>query len=276
MRGFVAGLLLIVALLLVPFATLGIWTERKLLPTEQFTDLATEVVQQDPVQDALTRRLVDELVTREPRLAIGRIVLEPAVRRALDTSQFEAIFRSTVTSTHEELVHGDDQLSLNFDALLPIVRDLVANVDAGLASRIPDSLGLPSITFLRKEQVPELWFGVDVARRAWWALPVIMLLLLAAAVAIAKQHALALVVAGFGVAFMCLMVVLALRVGRGALTDVVGPEVDVNAFHAGYDAVIDSLVNQTFVFGILGLVGGAVGVALMVRRTGGDRPSTWA
>ena len=41
-------------LALVPFADLGIWTRRVILPTDAFTDLATEVVTQDPVQVALT------------------------------------------------------------------------------------------------------------------------------------------------------------------------------------------------------------------------------
>jgi len=270
MRGVVAGLLLVVGLLLVPFANLGIWTRRQLLPTEAFTDLATEVVQQDAVQAALASRVADEIVTREPSLQIGRFVLEPAVGQALDTPQFEQIFRLAVTSTHEQLVRGDDQLTLNLDGLLPIVRGFVASIDQGIASRIPDSLGMPAFTIVRKSQIPQLWFGVDVTRKASWVFPILMVLALAAAIAIAPKHALMLVVAGFSVAFVCLMIVLALRVGRDVLSDVVGPEVDVNAFHAGYDVVTDSFIGQTFVLGGIGIVAAAVGVVLMVRR---DQPA---
>ncbi|HEY8216568.1 MAG TPA: hypothetical protein VIH82_05505 [Acidimicrobiia bacterium] len=276
MRGVIAGLLLVVGLVLVPFADLGIWTRRQLLPTDAFTDVATEVVQQDAVQAALASRVADEIVAREPRVRLGRVVLEPAVRQALGTPQFEQIFRLAVTSTHQQLVRGDDQLTLNLDGLLPIVRGFVANVDQGLASRIPDSLGLPAFTVVRKSEIPQLWFGVDVTRRASWVFPVLMVLALAAAIAVAPKHALMLVIAGFGVAFFCLMVVLALRVGRDMLSDVVGPEVDVNAFDAGYDVVTDSLVNQTFVLGGIGIVAAAVGVVLMVRRGANTRPAVWA
>jgi hypothetical protein len=276
MRQVLAGLLLVVGLLLVPFADLGIWTRRQLLPTDAFTDLATDVVQQDPVQSALASRVADEIIAREPRVALGRVVLEPAIGRALDTPQFEQIFRLAVASTHEQLVRGDDQLTLNLDGLLPIVRGFVASVDQRVANLIPGSLGLPAFTIVRKSQVPQLWFGVDVTRKASWVFPVLMLIVLAAAIALAPKHALMLVIAGFGVAFVCLMIVLSLRVGRDALSDVVGPDVDVNAFHAGYDVVTDTLVNQTFVLGGLGIVTAAIGVVLMVRRTSSARPAAWA
>jgi hypothetical protein len=275
MRGFVAGLLLFVGFVLVPFATLGIWTRRELLPTDAFTDLATDVVQQDAVQAALASRLADELIARQPQLRLGRVVLEPATVRALDTPQFEAIFRTAVGSTHEQLVRGDDQLTLDLNAMVPIVRDFVAGVDQGVASLIPDS-GLPAFTIVRKSEVPQLWFGVDVTRRASWVFPLLMVIALAAAIAVAKQHALVLVIAGFGVAFMCLMVVLALRVGRDQLSDVVGPEVDISAFNAGWEVVTDALVTQTFVLGAVGIVAAGVGVALMVRRDSGTRPTEWA
>jgi len=276
MRGFVAGLLVLAGLVLVPFADLGIWTRREILPTEAFTDLATEIVTQDAVQDALAKRLADELVARQPRLGLGRFVLEPAMRQALDTPQFEAIFRTAVTSTHGQLERGDDQLSLNLDAMLPIVRDLVAQVDAGVASNIPDSAGLPEITFLRKDQVPQLWFGVVVTRHASWLLPILMVLAFAGAVMVARKRALTLVIAGFGMAFVCLLLALALRVGRDMLSNVVGPEVDVRAFDAGYDVVTDSIVTQTLALGVVGLVSAGVGVVLMVWRRANTRPTGWA
>jgi hypothetical protein len=276
MRGFIAGVLVLVGLILVPFATVGIWTERKLLDTEAFTDLAAEVLHQEPVRDALAKRLVDELVNRQPRLALGRIVLEPAMRQVLGTSQFEQIFRLAVSDMHAQLERGDDQLQLNLDAMLPILRGLVAEVSSGLANQIPDSAGLPSITVVRKEQVPQVWFGVQVTREASWVFPLLMLLAFATAIAIARQHARTLVVVGFGLAVVCLLLALALGTGRDMVSDVAGPEVDVAAFDAAYDVVTDSLVTQTLLLGGLGLVGGGVGVALLLRRSGSTRPTAWA
>lgn len=264
MRGFIAGLLVLVGLLLVPLADLGIWTQRQILPTDAFTDMAAEVLDQDPVQAALSTRLVDELVAREPRLGLGRPVIEPAMRQVLDTPQFEQVFRGAVGGMHAQLERGDDQLSLNLDGMLPILKSLVAQVNEGVASQIPDAVGLPEIVVLRQDQVPQLWFGVEVTRQASWVFPLLMLLAFAAAIVVASKRALTLVVIGFGTAFVCLLVILALRTGRDVLSDVAGEQVNVDAFFAGYDVITDLLVNQTLVLGILGIVAAAIGVVLMV------------
>ncbi|MEX2253884.1 MAG: hypothetical protein WEC34_00450 [Acidimicrobiia bacterium] len=272
MRGFIAGLLVLVGLFLVPFADLGIWTQRQILPTDEFTDMAAEILDQDPVQAALVTRLVDELVAREPRLALGRVVIDPAMRQVIDTPQFEAVFRTAVGGMHAQLMRGDDQLSLNLDAMLPILEDLVAQVNQGVADQIPDAVGLPDIVVVRKDQVPQLWFGVDVTREASWVFPVLMLLAFAAAIVVASKRALTLVVIGFGSAFVCLLVILALRTGRDMLSNVAGDAVNVDAFDAGYGVITDLLVNQTLVFGVVGIVAAGVGVVLMVVDTSTRRP----
>ena len=275
MRGFVAGALVLVGLVLVPFATVGIWMQRQILPTDAFADLATEVVQDDAVSDALANRFLDELENREPQLALGRVVLEPAVKQAIGTPQFEQIFRVAVSDMHDQLLRGDDQLSLDLDALLPVVKSFAAQVDDSIADQIPTSAGLPAITVVRKDQVPQLWFGVQVTREASWVFPVLMVVALAGAVVIAEKRALVLIFAGFGVAFVCLVIGLALRTGRDFLSDYVGSIVDVRAFNAGYDIVTDSLVNQTLLLGLAGLAAGVAGVVwLLVGRSPQRRSPT--
>ncbi len=271
MRGFVAGLLVLVGLVLVPFATVGIWLQRQILPTEAFADLATEVVQSDAVSDALANRFVDELEDREPALRFGRIVLEPAVKEAIGTPEFEQIFRLAVSDMHDQLLRGDDELSLNLDALLPIVKDLVAQVNTTVADQIPSSAGLPAITVVREDQVPELWFAVQVTRAAAWVFPILMLLALAGAVVVAEKRARTLLVAGFGVAFVCLVIGLALRTGGDLLSDDVGSVVDVRAFDAGYDIVTDSLAGQALLLGLVGLATGVAGVVWLVVGRGAPR-----
>ena len=270
-----AGTLVVVGLLLVPLASLGIWVQRQILPTDEFTDLATEVVQHPDVREALADRFLDELEAREPRLSVGRFVLQPAVREALTTDQFEQIFRTSVSDMHAQLERGDDELSLNFDGLLPVVRSLVAEVDSGLAQQIPTAAGLPSITVVRESDVPQLWQGVEVTRHASWAFPLLVLIALAGAVVVASNRPLMLIIAGFGVAVMCLIVGLALREGRDLLSDFVGPEIDERAFNSGYDIVTDNLVNQTLLLGLVGVIAAVVGVVWLLAGRA-RRPPTWA
>jgi hypothetical protein len=271
--------LVVLGLLLVPFATVGIWMQRQIIPTDAFSDLSLEVVRAEPVTDALANRFLDELEAREPRLGLARFVLEPAVKEAIGTPQFEQIFRVSVGDMHEQLLRGDDQLTLNLEALLPIVKGLVAEVNTDVANQIPTTVGLQPITVVQKSNVPQLWFGVEVTREASWIFPVLMVIALAGAVLVASNRPLTLIVAGFGAAFVCLVVGLALRTARDALSDFVGDEVDELAFNAGYDIITDSLVNQTLLIGLFGLVAGIAGVVWMVAgqrrpRRPSARPAT--
>ena len=276
MRAFVAGVLVVLGFVLVPFATVGIWLQREILPTDEFTDLATEVVQTEAVRAALSNRFLDELQDREPRLALGRIVLEPAVEEAFATGQFEQVFRAAVSDLHEQLLRGDDQLSLDLDAMLPIVKDLVAQVSSTVADQIPSSAGLPAFTVVRKDDVPQLWFVVEVTRRASWVFPILMVLALAAAVLVATKRAITLIVCGTGVAVICLVIGLALRTGRGVLSDFVGSVIDERAFNAGYDVVTDSLVSQTLLLGLVGVAAGIAGVVWLLVGRSAAKQSSWA
>ena len=265
-------MLIVVGLLLVPFANQGVWVERELLSTSAFTTLSTEVLTQDAVRDALANRIVDELEKRVPQLSLGRFALVPALREALDTEQFRTIFERAVRDLHAQLERGDDELTLDLDATLPLVRELVAQVPlvGGLASDIPDGV-LPEFTVVTKENVPQLWVGVEATQDAWWLFPVLALVFLAAGVAVARRRALALVVVGIGIVAIAVVLVLGLRLGRDPLSEVAGPTVEVDAFKAGYDTVTDSLAVQTMVLGLGGLVVALIGLGFMLVGRGSSR-----
>ena len=276
MRGFVAAVLIALGLLLVPLANLGVWTQREVLSTSGFSSLATDVLERDEVRAALSNRIADELVARVPQLSAGRIILVPVLEQVIGSDQFAAIFEHAVADMHGQLEGGADQLTLNLDAMLPLVKQLVANVDSGLASRIPTQTGLAGITVVTKDNVPQLWLGVDIARGASWLFPALALIFLVLGVAVANNRGLTLVIAGLGLATISLLIVVALKAGRGPLSNVAGPDVEVSAFNAGYDVVTKSLVVQTAVLGVLGLVAALIGIVISARRRSKPEPVVWA
>jgi hypothetical protein len=277
MRGFLAGVLIVVGLLLVPFANQGVWVERELLSTSAFTSLSIEVLDQDAVRDALANRLADELEKQVPQLSLGRFILVPALRQVLGTEQFANIFERAVSDMHAQLERGDDQLTLDLDAVLPLVRELVANVDEGIAEKIPDGV-LPEFTVVTKENVPQLWIGVEATRGASWLFPALALIFLAGGVAVARRHAVALLIVGLGVAMIAVIMALGLRLGRDPLSEVAGPTVEVAAFKAGYDTVTESLVVQTMVLGLGGLVLASIGLGFVLVGRGASKSAAaaWA
>jgi hypothetical protein len=275
MRGFLAGLLALIGLLLVPLADLGVWAQRELLPTAAFTDLSTDVLREPDVRDALAQRLTDELIKQQPALLLAENLLRTGVVEVIGTDQFEQVFRASVADMHAQVERGDDQLQLNLDAVLPVVRAQVANLDETLADQVPTH-GIPPITVVTRDDVPELWAGVQTGRRASWAFPILTLVLLAAAVLVAERRAVMLVVVGVGLAVVSIALVLVIRLGRDPLSHVVGSQVSLEAFDAGYDTVTDSFVTQTLVLAGVGIVTAIGGVAASLRRGGDARPHGWA
>ena len=267
LRAVAAGVLLVVGFVLFPLGNLGIWVQRQALDASAFTDLALSVVDEPAVRDALSQRLVDELVAAEPRLGVARVVLEPGVAQLLRTGAFRAVFSSAVGQMHTQLEQGADELSLNLDPVLPLVRDAVARIDEGVAERIPQTDVLPAITVVKRDDVPELWDGVQLSRDASWAFPAIALIALVGAVAAANRRSRMLVTIGLGVALLSFLQILVVRFGRGVLSDVAGPNVSLGAFTRGYDVVTGTFITQTIVVAVAGLaVAGASIAATRLRR----------
>lgn len=275
MRAFLAGLLALVGLLLVPLANLGVWTQREVLPTDSFTDLSTEVVSEPAVQDALAQRVTDEIIKQQPALVLAEDLVRSGVLQVIQSPQFVQIFTASVADMHAQVERGDDPLQLNLDAILPIVKSQVAGLNGTLANQIPTS-GIPPITVVNRADAPQLWDGVQVGRAASWAVPILTLVLLALAVAVAQRRAVMLVVVGIGLTLISVALVLVIKVGRDPLSNVVGSQVSVEAFDAGYDTVTDSFVTQTLVLagiGVIMTIGGAITIARAGRNV---RPTGWA
>jgi hypothetical protein len=275
MRGFLAGLLALVGLLLVPLASLGVWTQRELLPTSSFAKLSTDVVREPDVQDALAQRVTDELIKQQPVLLLAEDLLRSGVLQVIQAPQFEQIFAASIADMHAQIERGDDPLQLNLDAILPTVRDQVADINGTLAGQIPTS-GIPPISVVSREEAPQLWDGVQIGRTVSWAIPILALVLLALAVLVAERRGVMLVVVGVGLAVISISLVLLIKLGRDPLSNVVGSQVSVAAFDAGYDTVTDSFVTQTLVIAGIGIVAAVGGVVVSFRSGRNVRPTGWA
>ncbi len=276
LRGVVAGALVLLGLVLLPLGNLGVWVQRQVLDSGAFSELALDVVDESAVRTALAERIVNELVTAEPRLGAARVVLEPGVARLLQTDAFRAVFSAAVGEMHTQLEQGADELSLNLDPILPLVRDAVARIDRGVAEQIPDGDALPSITVVTRDDAPELWEGVQITREVSWAFPILVLLALVGAVAVANVRGRLLVGIGVAVALLSFVQVLVVRLGKDLLSDVAGPNVSPGAFNRGYEVVTGTFVTQTVVLAVLGLVVAIAGAALMLRRPRGGAQADWA
>jgi hypothetical protein len=269
-RAVVAGCLVVVGVGLVPFANAAVWGRRHLLDTPRFVALTSDVVRTPGVRSALADRITDDLSARSTELAIASPLVHAAVARVIESDAFLTVFDPAVASLHRQLLAGDDQLTLDLRALLPLIREELGQLDRRLASLVPD-LALGGIVVADRADAPALWDGVDVARRAWWIAPLLAVALLGAAVVVANRHLTMTVLVGGGIAAASLVMLVALAIARASLSGVTSGA-DQRLVRGVWDAVVDSLQTQTLVVMALGIfLAVAAGVALALRARAAGR-----
>ena len=81
MRAFLVSVFVVVAIVLVPFADLGVWVQRELVGTASFVNLGEQVLQQQSVRDALARQIAETGVNYLVcRFAFGDMALAESQR----------------------------------------------------------------------------------------------------------------------------------------------------------------------------------------------------
>ena len=273
MRSILASLLVLVAILLVPFADVGVWVQRELVGATSFVRLGEQVLGRAAVRDALSERLVSDLSGTVPGVAgreealrpvVSSMLASPAVRPALDT---------VLANTHDQLGHGHDPLQLDVSPVLPAVR---AQLPAGVASRIPAGLSIAPVTVLRRQDTPVVWETVQVVQHAALVIPLLALAAFAGALLAARRRGGVCIAVGAATLLLALGLIALVRPGRSVLEQQRGTPTQRAAFLAGYDAVTRSFVQQTALLAGLGVLVVVIGFLVTWQQERNVRPRGWA
>lgn len=273
MRALLAFLLSLVVVVLVPFADLGLWVQRELVGTSSFVRLGEDVLQQPAVRAALAERIVAELEQRVPGLAAQDATVRSIVDQVLRDPGLRPVLDNALASTHDQLRNGHDPLELDLNPLLPLVRQ---QLPAALAARVPVSETLNPVIVLRRRDAPVLWEGVQLVQGGALAVPLLALALLAAAVLAARRRGALCITLGASITLISLGVLALVKPGRSLLEHQVGDPTQRAAFHAGYDTVLRSFVQQTIVMALAGIVLAVIGGVLVWQHDRNRRPTGWA
>jgi hypothetical protein len=273
MRTFLAALLATVAIVLVPFADLGVWIEREVVGTTSFVRLGEQVIDQPAARTALAEQIAADLTSRVPSLArrepnlqalIADVLARPALRPPLDDA---------LTSTHEQLRSGHDPLQLD---VTPLVGSVRAQLPPQLAVNVPAGLTVTPVTVLRRQDAPAIWDGVQLVQDAALVVPIVALLAFVGALLAARRRGGLCIAVGVIMTITSLGLLALVKPGRSLLEQQSGTPAQHSAFLAGYDTVLRSFEQQTVVFAVLGGVLALVGIALVWQRGRNVRPRGWA
>ncbi len=273
MRAFLVSLLVTAAVVLVPFADLGVWVQRELVGTTSFINLGEQVLQQSAVRDALAQQLVNDVSAAAPAVAGRAATLEPVVVGVLGEPSLRPALDQVLANTHDQLRNGHDPLQLDLSPLLPTLHQ---QLPPFLADRLPSQLTLQPVTVLRRHDAPAVWDSVQLVQQIALVLPIAALLTLAGALLAARRRGSVCVTVGLATTVIAVGLIALIKPGRSLLEHQSGTPTQRAAFLAGYDTVTHSFVQQTVVLAALGVALTVAGLIVYWSAGRNLRPSSWA
>jgi hypothetical protein len=111
-----------------------------------------------------------------------------------------------------------------------------------------------------------VWEGVQRVQGAAVVIPILFLAALAGALLAGRRRAPMCIALGAAMTMLALGLIALVKPGRSVLEQQTGTPTQRAAFHAGYDTVTRSFVQQTVVFAVVGALLAVVGVVMIWRR----------
>ncbi len=290
-RSALFGLAVLVLVAVALAANLGIWASRAVLDPAVFVTTADDAIADPGIRADIAGALADRLYTvvaeqsgQVPEDLLTSLGLDPAATRQQVTATLTSLVDTVLTEPdlapardaafrkiHDAIlgagtgsggisIQGDD-LSLDFDVLL---QRTLAEVDPTLPTA-DISTGLGSIVILRSNELGIVGWVLQRLDVAIWVLPLLVVVaaLLVMLLARHRLHALSSVGAavacagGIGLAIALL--------GATALTAGSSPGPDRDAASGLWSGLFESLLPQSVLFAVIGLVLAVLGIILGSR-----------
>jgi hypothetical protein len=278
-RASVATVLIVLGCLLAPVAVLGVWAGNQVSDTGRWVATVQPLIHDPAIQNVLTDRITNEITSQlNLNGLINQAATElsakglPRISSLLTTfgpqisSSVTGFIHSTVhtviasqamanawvqvnTVAHQALVKvlsgqgggaittSNGQIVLNLGPLIAVAKqDLVAR-GFSLASSIPNVN--PTLALFEAKNLGRAQSGYRLIGDLKIALPILVLVLLAAGVYVARGHRRALVAAGLGLAASMLVLAIGLLIARSIyLSSVPSSVLPSDAAAAAYDTFV--------------------------------------
>ena len=294
LRGTLAMILLVVGCLAVATASIAVWLERSLIDTGGYVDTVAGLPAEEPVAADLSDYLVEQLATRTDAEAVIaeslstrlgaespgisralaaslEVTARRAVTEALQSEQFHPLWRDANRSAHAlglAVVRGEDPPgTVRRDGVVeldlrPLLERAAVRVEetAGISVTVPADVG--RVEVFTADDVTTAQRAVELLETASWVLPVLALVLLAAAVLAASDRLRMAMYVGGGVVAAATLTAIVLRFARVRVREEAsGERLSAEAVDVIWRELTAGLRAQTWLLlliGVLVLVGAAV------------------
>jgi hypothetical protein len=287
LRGTVAGISLVLAVLLTIPALSALWLRWEVVSEQGFTDNAVALIDEPAIRSEVARLMTEELIKQLPTTVRGQVprdVVQSAVNEEIGKPSFKAVWKEGIATAHDVVMSSilgrdsknvttdGDRVVVNLksplDAIVPRLNKAGIPVSkAGLPTSIPIDLAqLPHAS--EAQQGRDAFQAVDDAGK--W-LPILTLVLLLVGLAVAVNRFRALIMTGVGLFVTSGLLLLLVSSASGPVADELATRNTLNrdGIEAIYDVFTDSLTTMAwsvFAASIVAIVVGAVGQSLRGRR----------
>jgi hypothetical protein len=212
-------------------ACFGVWAKRQALETDPWVDTSERVLENEVVRDELGRELsvrvfqipaVQERIDQqspEDAAAFRREVREKAPE-VLGSDAALRAWRTANERAHKlflQFLDGDrERVSINVRALLEEVLD-ETGLPPDLADNVPRNI--TNLEIVSQGELDGARDGADLLRALAIILPILAVVLFAAAIVVAPNRLLALAATGGCLVLTALLVLVLRRIGQGAVVD---------------------------------------------------------
>ena len=271
-RRFTVVTLLVIACILAPVAGASIWLKNQVTDTSRYVRTVKPLASNSSIQEAVAANVTNVLFTRVDVDARARQALPPkakpfagalatglrnytenATKSFLASPAFQKIWVAVNTRAHEQLVkiltgqghyvqtaHG--QVAIDLAPVLARIKQRLDARGVTVFDRVPTTTVKSNFVLISSKQLDNAQKGVRLLKAAAIALPLLVLALFAATIAISPQRRRTLLQASLGLAFAMAVLGIGLTIGRSIyLSKVSGPNLPHDAAAAFYDIVVHYL-----------------------------------
>jgi hypothetical protein len=262
--------LAVLGALLLAAGTVAFYIRAEIVDSEAFADRALVALEDDDVRRVVRRELVTALIDRgSADLAAARPLLESVVDAVIDAQPFQALFRrAAVQANRVFFVRDRENALVDISDAATLVDFGLRTVSPRLAQEVPTDIQ-PELATLSQDDFAAGTLAVaDDVRVLGIVLPVLALLLFAAAVAVAPDRRLAVLRSGLaagtaGAVLAVVLLVLRWRTIAGVFGEDELTDTEVRDAAAGVlDAFANDLLTWALLLALGGLVVGAAAAAL--------------
>jgi hypothetical protein len=286
-RKVAVALLLVVASILAPLAVISVWTKNTLLDTDQYVDTVGPLARNEAIIDAAARNISDALISSTDVEAKIKDALPPRAQfiagpvsesletliqrvavRLLSSDQFETVWERANRRAHDQVVDvltgegktvetANGEVVVNLTPVVDRVKKKLNDLGIDVFNDVSAERISPRLVLFQSDELEQAQGLTNLLQKGAVVLPIVTLLLFAAAIALSRARRKTVLHAGLGLAIGMLVILTAFNVGRTFYLDAV-KSANRDAAAAVYDQVLNFLrlsARTGFVIGILIAIG---------------------